>query len=72
MSTPPYRQIRALYDKTTITVYQAYPSTIALPALASQSLSASPDFNPTRMTWIKPSWCWMMSSSSTPPHTPPS
>lgn len=71
MSTPPYRQIRALYDEATITVYQAYPSTIALPALASQSFSASPDFSPTRMTWIKPSWCWMMSSSSsTPPLHP--
>jgi hypothetical protein len=23
-------------------------------------LSASPEFKVGRMTWIKPSWCWMM------------
>ncbi|KAI5837822.1 ATP-dependent RNA helicase DHX8 [Morchella snyderi] len=56
----PYRQIRALYDADTITVYQAYQSSIALPAVASQKLSASPDFSFDRMTWIKPSWTWMM------------
>ncbi|OJD33920.1 atp-dependent rna helicase dhx8 [Diplodia corticola] len=57
---PPQRQIRALYDSTTITVYQAYPSAIADAAVATQRLSASPAFKPGRMTWIKPSWCWMM------------
>ena len=56
----PYRQIRALYDEETITVYQAYPSAIADPALHHQRLSASPAFSHTRMTWIKPSWAWMM------------
>ncbi|KAL7275996.1 hypothetical protein RUND412_001027 [Rhizina undulata] len=66
MSTPtsisrlPFRQIRALYDDETITVYQAYSSTIALPAVTHQRLSASPDFLYQRMTWIKPSWMWMM------------
>jgi hypothetical protein len=43
----PYRQIRALYDDETITVEH-------------QKLNASPDFKLGRMTWIKPSWCWMM------------
>ena len=59
-SHTPYRQIRALYDEETITVYQAYPATIADPAVQEQRLSASPAFSHTRMTWIKPSWAWMM------------
>ncbi|KAK3185632.1 hypothetical protein K4F52_005497 [Lecanicillium sp. MT-2017a] len=58
--SPPYRQVRAQYDNDTITVYQAYSAAIAEPAVAAQKLNASPDFKPTRMTWIKPSWCWMM------------
>jgi hypothetical protein len=58
--TIPYRQIRALYDEETITVYQAYSSSIALAAVEHQKLNASPDFKLGRMTWIKPSWCWMM------------
>lgn len=57
---PPERQIRALYDQEAITVYQAYSSVIAEPAVREQKLSASPEFKPTRMTWVKPSWCWMM------------
>jgi hypothetical protein len=56
---PPYRQIRALYTPQTITIYQAYPPSIALPALATQSLSEVPTFKRTRMTWIKPSFLWM-------------
>ncbi|KAL3485022.1 hypothetical protein BJX62DRAFT_243353 [Aspergillus germanicus] len=56
---PPYRQIRALYTPQTITIYQAYPPPIALPALATQSLSQVPTFKRTRMTWIKPSFLWM-------------
>lgn len=57
---PPYRQIRAHYDSETITLYQAYPTSIARPAVASQRLTASPSFRRGRMTWVKPSWCWMM------------
>ncbi|KAI0107224.1 ATP-dependent RNA helicase DHX8 [Nemania sp. FL0031] len=56
----PYRQIRALFDDETITVYQAYSDEIALAAVEQQKLSASPLFKPTRFTWIKPSWAWMM------------
>ena len=59
-STAPYRQIRASFDDRTITLYQAYSAEIAIPAVQEQRLSASPRFSPTRMTWIKPSWCWMM------------
>lgn len=55
-----YRQIRALYDTETITVYQAYSAAIATAAVTAQKLNASPDFKPNRMTWIKPSWAWMM------------
>ncbi|KAK3939485.1 hypothetical protein QBC46DRAFT_387669 [Diplogelasinospora grovesii] len=60
MNTP-YRQIRAHYDDQFITVYQAYSSTIASAAVQQQKLNASPDFRTgTRMTWIKPSWGWML------------
>lgn len=56
----PYRQIRALFDSETITVYQAYSENIASAAVSSQRLDASPDFSCSRMTWIKPSFSWMM------------
>ncbi|KAG8674631.1 hypothetical protein FPOAC2_00661 [Fusarium poae] len=56
----PYRQIRAHYNDTTITVYQAYKESIAKAAVENQKLNTSPDFKPGRMTWIKPSWAWMM------------
>lgn len=52
-----YRAIRASYTPTTITVYQAYPSEIASPALKAQTFK--PPFSRTRMTWIKPSFLWM-------------
>jgi hypothetical protein len=55
-----YHQIRAQYDTETITVYQAYKTSIASAAVAAQKLNASPDFLPGRMTWVKPSWSWMM------------
>lgn len=58
--SPKQRQIRALYDEETITVYQAYNSDIASAAVEHQKLCASPHFRLARMTWIKPSWCWMM------------
>jgi hypothetical protein len=54
----PYRQIRAAYDDDTVTVYQAYPAEIALRALAAGRFL--PPFKRTRMTWIKPSFLWMM------------
>lgn len=57
---PKERQIRAQFDGETITVYQAYNSHIASSAVQHQRLSSSPHFRPGRMTWIKPSWCWMM------------
>nr|RBQ98086.1 hypothetical protein FVER53263_01028 [Fusarium verticillioides] len=59
-SVAPYRQVRAYYNDTTITVYQAYKESIAKAAVDAQKLNASPDFKSGRMTWIKPSWAWMM------------
>ncbi|KAL8330926.1 hypothetical protein RB593_001732 [Gaeumannomyces tritici] len=59
-SAPPYHQIRALYDDDSITVYQAYSAAIADAAVAAQRLDASPLFRAARMTWIKPSWAWML------------
>jgi hypothetical protein len=59
-SIQPYRQIRALYDDNTITVYQDYNTEIASQAVQNQKLNESPLFKAERMTWIKPSWCWMM------------
>ena len=54
---PVSRQIRASYDDTTITVYQAYAPEIAEPALAAGTFVAP--FGMNRMTWIKPSFLWM-------------
>lgn len=53
------RVIRALCDEETITVYQAYHRDIAETAVASQTF-VSPPFKKERMTWIKPSFLWMM------------
>ncbi|WP_207534432.1 DUF4291 domain-containing protein [Desertivirga arenae] len=52
------KEIRAAYDEQTITVYQAYRKEIAEAAVRSQKI-VSP-FKIERMTWIKPSFLWMM------------
>ncbi|MBE1486636.1 DUF4291 domain-containing protein [Plantactinospora soyae] len=54
----PQRQVRASYTDETITVYQAYPPSIARPALANDRFVAP--FKRERMTWVKPSFLWMM------------
>jgi Domain of unknown function (DUF4291) len=56
--TVPYRQVRAAYTADTVTVYQAYPAEIAGPAAAAGRFV--PPFKRDRMTWIKPSFRWMM------------
>ncbi|MGC3954793.1 MAG: DUF4291 domain-containing protein [Propionicimonas sp.] len=56
--TPPYRQIRADFDAETITVYQAFRPEIVEPALAAGGFVEP--FSRTRMTWIKPSFRWMI------------
>ncbi|KAK6543684.1 hypothetical protein TWF694_000421 [Orbilia ellipsospora] len=58
-ATIPYHQIRALYDDDSITVYQAYNEKIATEAVKQQNLKV-PGWSSERMTWIKPSWSWMM------------
>lgn len=59
MSEVPQHQIRAVYDERTIRVYQAYNNEIADAAVARGTF-VSPPFKMARMTWIKPSFLWMM------------
>ncbi len=54
----PHRQIRAVNTDETITLYQAYPPEIAGPAARAGRVVAP--FKRDRMTWIKPSFLWMM------------
>ncbi|WP_328860604.1 DUF4291 domain-containing protein [Streptomyces sp. NBC_00306] len=54
----PARRIRALHTASTITVYQAYSPTIGVPAARDGRFPAS--WKRDRMTWIKPSFLWMM------------
>jgi hypothetical protein len=56
------REIRADYDDRSIVVYQAYREEIALPAIARNRFV--PPFSLNRMTWIKPSFLWMMERSN--------
>ena len=55
-------EIRADFDATSLIVYQAYRAEIALPAVANQRFV--PPFSLGRMTWIKPSFLWMMERSN--------
>jgi len=55
-------EIRADYDRDTIAIYQAYS-----PAIANAALEAGrfvPPFSFHRMTWIKPSFLWLMHRSN--------
>lgn len=51
--------VLAAHDERTITVYQAYAPAIGEAAAEAQTLRV-PGFSLTRMTWIKPSFLWMM------------
>lgn len=55
---PPKHQIRALHTDTTVTVYQAYTPSLGLPAARDGRFPAA--WKRERMTWIKPSFLWMM------------
>ena len=57
--TVPTRQIRAEFNEHTIPVYQAYGNSIADSAIGLGTF-ISPPFSMERMTWIKPSFLWMM------------
>lgn len=51
-------EIRAFYTDNTIRVYQAYNKVIAEEAVKKGTFGSS--FKMDRMTWIKPSFLWMM------------
>src|SRR3954463_7073998 len=55
---PPERQVRASQDDETLVVYQAYSPAIAEAAVGAGTFV--PPFKRERMTWIKPSFLWMM------------
>ena len=52
------KQIRAVFDDKTIRVYQAFPPVIANEAVLGGTFGEH--FSLSRMTWIKPSFLWMM------------
>ena len=52
------KRIRAQFDEENIRVYQAYGHTISDEALRLGTFGAH--FQMDRMTWIKPSFLWMM------------
>ncbi|MER5793798.1 DUF4291 domain-containing protein [Streptomyces sp. NPDC001980] len=54
----PQHVIRAAYAESTITVYQAYSPEIGLPAVREGHFAGG--WKRDRMTWIKPSFLWMM------------
>lgn len=58
---PAEREIRADFDGKSIVIYQAYSSAIATAALAAQRFV--PPFSCERMSWIKPSFLWLMERS---------
>ena len=58
----PEHEIRADFDRDTIVVYQAYPENIAAPAVRNGRFVEPFSFN--RMTWIKPSFLWLMHRSN--------
>ncbi|PBC83259.1 protein of unknown function [Streptomyces sp. 2224.1] len=57
-SAEPTRRIRALHTAETVTVYQAYSPALGLPAARDGRFPAA--WKRERMTWIKPSFLWMM------------
>jgi hypothetical protein len=61
MTTTPLRQIRANFTGDSIVVYQAYNPAIADAALRAGRFCEPFSFN--RMTWIKPSFLWLMARS---------
>jgi hypothetical protein len=59
---PAEHEIRADHDRQTLVIYQAYSSAIADAALEAQRFV--PPFSFQRMTWIKPSFLWLMHRSN--------
>jgi hypothetical protein len=59
---PSEHEIRADFDRETLVIYQAYSPAIADAALEAQRFVAPFSFH--RMTWIKPSFLWLMHRSN--------
>ncbi len=57
-ANPPRYEIRAQHTASTVTVYQAYRPAIGLPAVRDGRFPAA--WKRDRMTWVKPSFLWMM------------
>lgn len=56
------KEVFAQYDRQCIRIYQAYNPAIAKEAVALQTFGEN--FNTNRMTWIKPSFLWLMYRSN--------
>jgi hypothetical protein len=56
------KEVFAQYNRQCIRVYQAYNAVIAKEAIALQTFGEN--FNINRMTWIKPSFLWLMYRSN--------
>ena len=59
---PAEHEIRANFDRETLVIYQAYSPMIADAALKAQRFISPFSFY--RMTWIKPSFLWLMHRSN--------
>ena len=57
-----YQTIRATFNKDTIIIYQAFNDKIADEAIELQKFGNNFSFN--RMSWIKPSFLWLMERSN--------
>jgi uncharacterized protein DUF4291 len=57
-SASPEREVRAFHDDSLIRVYQAFSREIADNSVRAQRFVAP--FSLSRMTWVKPSFTWMM------------
>ncbi len=55
-------EVRATFDRDTITVYQAFSNAIADTALEAGAFTTPFSWN--RMSWIKPSFLWLMERSN--------
>ncbi|MFH8927278.1 DUF4291 domain-containing protein [Streptomyces pristinaespiralis] len=58
MTDEPRHRVRARYTDDTVTVYQAYSPATGVPAARDGRFPAA--WKRERMTWIKPSFLWMM------------
>lgn len=54
------RIFRKQFDDDSIVVYQAFNADIARHAVKHQRFTGCAAYSPTRMTWIKSNFCWMM------------